>query len=365
MYENVKKTDDRVKVKDTYPLKHPEGLHRQRIIKDDIRVCARPVPVMQLQSAQNQAVIQMAPYEDYRAVLNGRSEVGINDLSTLIGQYIDERNGYEQHRSEQQDADRKETIARLLSMALKISDKAKKISGNLEDNEENRELKKRLSGLGKFVHVELSPDETMSLDDLSDILVETRALVETQASSSSESPVKGKDIIREIGLLSVIDKKQEEEQQRLVLMINGGESADGSGGSVTAPGESTPVFSENWKDVRFIAHTHPIGSDPITNQELQSSSEFQQDVKAAWKEEQRYSGLKRAEMVRRDPNGEQKGATIFYTGDRVLNNSNSRGVYLEGFEVRSDFSIELLNDLDYKKKSQNYYWQNKKCFKKN
>lgn len=347
MYENVKKTDDRVKVKDTYPLKHPEGLHRQRIITDDIRVCARPVPVMKLQPAQNQAVIQMAPYEDLMNNLQDRADM--QDLIVLIRTYIERKNMYEENR-EEPDANRIETLAGLLSMAFNISHAANVINEKLEVNEENKDLKENLEVLGKFVHVELPPDETMSLDDLSDILEQTRALVETQASSSSESPVKGKDIIRELGLLSVIDKKQEEEKQRLVLMINGGKSAEGSGGSVAAPGGNTAVFKNNWKDVRFIAHTHPIGVDPTTNLELQSSSEFEGDVKAARKEaEDRYEGLKRAEMVRREPNEGQKGATIFYTGDGVLNNSNSRDVYFEGFEVRSDFSIELLNDLDYKK----------------
>ncbi|MCM1499961.1 MAG: hypothetical protein NC124_15975 [Clostridium sp.] len=322
MYENVRRTDDRVKVKDTYPLKCPDELQRQRILTDDIRVCVRPTPVMQLKPVQNQTVIQMAPYEDLMNNLSNRADM--RGLVARIKTYIMYKNMYEEKRRNV-DVERKNELVELLREALNISRVANEINAKLEDKEENKDLKETLRALGKFVHVELSQDETMSLDDLNDILCMVR---KTQEHDKGQK-------IRELGLLAVNDKQGEEPSPHFVLMINGGESADGTGGSVTAPGESTPAFNENWRDVRFIAHTHPneLG--------LQSDEEFKRDVKGA--------ELDRAEMVRRDDIDDGMGGTVFYTQDGVLNKKSRRGMYLESFAVTESTLNEVVrNETDFR-----------------
>lgn len=328
MFETIKKADMQPGERNRYNLgRDGEKIQKSRPLKDDIRVNMKSV--MQLQDVHCQNVIQMAPYDDYLERL--RDVDGLGGLCVGLQQYIEKRMVYEEKRREQ-DTYRKATLAELLNDALSISKMANAIKKGLKND--NAELIGLLKDLGKFVHVELSPDETMSLNDLSDILKQTRALVEMQAGSSSESFVEGKDKVREIGLLSVTDSEQ---QQRLVLMINGGSSLEGTAGSVAAPGESTPVFKDNWRDVRFIAHTHPNESG------LQTDDEFKTDVEKAKEQSEKHGGLKRAEMVQRDQITGGIGGTIFYTGDGML--SEKRGEqYTEGFAVRADNLQSILDE---------------------
>ena len=324
MFETVKKADWQPGERKGCDLRRDgkEIQKKSRPLKDDIRVNMKPV--MQMQDVRCQNVIQMAPYDSYLRYLQDAKREELTVLCDHLRQYIASRMAYEEKRREQ-DTDRKMELAALLNDALSISKEAGAIRMDLTDDDAR--LKDLLTDLGKFVHVELSPDETMSLGDLSDILKQTRALVDAQAGSSSESSVKGKDKVRELGLLSGTD---EEERQRLVLMINGGDSLEGTGGSVTAPGESTPVFKDNWRDVRFIAHTHPNES------RFQTDVEFKTDVEAANRESEKREGLKRAEMVQRDQIEDGIGGTIFYTGDGVLNKLNRHEQYTGGFAVTKD-----------------------------
>ncbi len=243
----------------------------------------------------------MAPYDDYLKRLQSVTGTDWEALCEDLQQYIEKRMAYEEERRGQ-DTDRRKALASLLNAAFEISKKANAIR--------------------------------MHLDDLSDILEQTRALAESQAGGSSESSVEEKDIIRELGLLFVTDS---EKQQRLVLIINGGGSLEGTRGSVTAPGESTPVFMDNWSDVRFIAHTHP------NERALQTDAEFKADVEAANRESKKYDSLKRAELVHREQITEGIGGTIFYTGDGVLSEKNDRQ-YRGSFAVRADNLSNILDE---------------------
>lgn len=331
MFERVKKADWQPEKRNGCDLRRDGKAIQKKScpLKDDIRVNMKPV--MQLKGVCRQGVIQMAPYDDYLKRLQSVTGTDWVVLCDYLRRYIEKRTAYEEERREQ-DTNRKMELAGLLNTAFEISKKANAIRMGMTND--NAELIDLLTALGKFVHVELSPDETMSLDDLSDILEQTRALVEMQAGGSSESSVEGKDKVREVGLLSVTDS---EKQQRLVLMINGGSSLEGTGGSVAAPGESTPVFKDNWRDVRFIAHTHP--NEP----RFQTDAEFKTDVEAANRESEKRGGLKRAEMVQRDQITGGIDGTIFYTGDGVL--SEKRGEqYTEGFAVRADNLQSILDE---------------------
>lgn len=300
MFETVKKADMQPGERNRYHLgRDGEKIQKRRPLREDIRVNAKPV--MQLKGVCRQGVIQMAPYDDYLKRLQSVTGKDWEALCEDLKQYIEKRIAYEEERRGQ-DTDRRKALASLLNAAFEISKKANAIR--------------------------------MRLDDLSDILEQTRALAESQAGGSSESSVEGKDIIRELGLLSVTDSA---EQQRLVLMINGGSSLEGTRGSVTAPGERTPVFMDNWSDVRFIAHTHP------NERALQTDAEFKTDVEAANRESKKYDSLKRAEMVHRDQIAEGIGGTIFYTGDGVLSEKNDRQ-YKGSFAVRADNLSNILSE---------------------
>ncbi|MDE6627471.1 MAG: hypothetical protein K2K56_14035 [Lachnospiraceae bacterium] len=322
MFEMIEKINSQGNKKDIYASGQSEQVLpnvQRRSIADDVRVYSRPAVLIQRQKSDSQAVIQCELYEDYHKWLReiaGRGMDGrILELIGRIEEYLNRKGEVSEGR------DRNEGLAELLSKALEISKAANKISQELENNDENVKLKEKLRALGKFVHVELSQDETMSLDDLSDILHRVR---EMQKDTDGQK-------IRELGLLSITDRKQQEEQKKLVLMINGGGSLEGTGGSVAAPGESTPVFSENWKDVEFIAHTHPNEFG------LQTNEEFKMDVAVAKPD--------RAEMVRRDDIDGKGGVggTIFYMAHRVMNGkSNER--YVGRFAVREDNLTSILDE---------------------